>query len=142
MLVFVERRRQVERVFFELRGQGLRREQLHVAVVQQLDDALDLERGRATGKLAFFTAFFDGNARDGVGADKRSQLGCESFDLRCIFVVFEGDFFGAECHVFQAILALMGQGEDRFAAFDIDTAHCHKKSWAVSQEVSGQNCYF
>ena len=127
MLVFVERRGQVERVFFELRGQGLRREQLHVAVVQQLDDALDLERVRATGKLAFFTAFFDRDARDAVGADKRSKLGRKGFDLSGVFIVVEGDFFGAEGHVFQPVLVLTGQGEDRFAAFDIDTANCHKK---------------
>lgn len=127
MLIFVERRRQFERVLFELRGQGLRREQLHVAVVQQLDDALDLERGRATGKLAFFTAFFDRDACDAVGADKRSKLGREGFDLSGVFIVVEGDFFGAEGHVFHPVLAFMGQGEDGFAAFDIDAANSHKK---------------
>ena len=126
MLVFVERRRQVERVFFELRGQGLRREQLHVAVVQQLDDALDLERGRATGKLAFFAALLDCDAGDAVGLYKGCELRGEGFDVEGIFIVVEGDFFARSGQMLKAVGALGGKGEDGFAAFDIDTANSHK----------------
>ena len=127
MLVFVERRRQVERVFFELRGQGLRREQLHLAVVQQLDDAFDFERDRATGKLAFFAALFDGDARDGVGVHKGRQRGGKRFDMSGAFIVVQGNLFSGNGHVLQTVGALGGHGENGFTAFDINAANSHKK---------------
>lgn len=73
-----------------------------------------------------FCCAFNGDAGDAVGRDKCCHLSGEGFDVRGVFIVVEGDFFGADGDVLKAGLALTGQGEDGFAAFDVDTANSHK----------------
>lgn len=113
MLVFAERRRQVECVFFELRN-SLRREQLHVAVVQQLDDALDLERSGLPANSPFLL-LFDGNARDGVGVHKGRDRGSKRFDMSGVYRRPGQSFYG-NGHVLQTVGALGGHGENGFTA--------------------------
>ena len=126
MLILVQRRRQIKVVLLVLCIEGLWRQQRHLNTLQQLKHPFNLERGRATGEFTFLAALLDRDTVDGVCLHKRPHLSGEGFDVRGVFIVVEGDFFGADGDVLKAGLALTGQGEDGFAAFNVDTANSHK----------------
>ena len=83
---------------------GLRRQQRHLAILQQLEHPFDLERGRPTGELTFLAALLDRDAVDGVFTDERRNLRGEQLDvgrLVIIIIIIESDFLGVEGDVTQ-----------------------------------------
>jgi len=128
MLILVQRIRQLDIEFLALRGNCLRRQQRHFAILQQLENPFDLERGRPTGEFTFLAALLDRDTVDGVLTDKRSDLGCEHFDVGGFVVIVQGNFLGGERDMAQRLAVQRGHGDDRFAAFDFDAADFHVES--------------
>jgi len=125
MLILVQRGRQFEVEFLVLRIDGLWRQQRDLAIFQQLENTLDLERGWPTGKLAFLAALLDRDSVDGVLAHKRRHLSSKDFDVRGFVVIVEGDFLGVQRDVAQGLIVEGSHSNDGFAAFDFDAADFH-----------------
>ena len=87
MLILVQRSRQFEIVLFGLGIDGLRRQQGHLAILQQLENPFDLERGRPASELAFLAALLDRDAVDGILTDKRGDLSGKHFDVGSFVVI-------------------------------------------------------
>lgn len=66
MLILVQRRWQFKVVLLHLGVDRLWRQQRDLAVFQQLEDGLDLERGRAAGEFAFLAALLDRDVSDAL----------------------------------------------------------------------------
>ena len=129
MLVFVQRRRQLEIVLLVLRIEGLRRQQGHFNPVEQLKHPFNLECRRPTGEFTFLAALLDGDAFDGVGLHKRLHLGGEGFDVGGVIVVFQSDFLAGQGDMAQRLVIQGGDSDDGFAAFDFDAAGFHERPW-------------
>ena len=128
MLILVQRPRQLEIVLFGLGIDGLRRQQGHLAILQQLETPFDLEGRWPASELAFLAAFLDRNAVDGILTDKRSDLSGKHFDVGGFVIIVQGNFLGGERDMAQRLTVQRGHGDDRFAAFDFDAADFHVQS--------------
>lgn len=130
MLILVQRGRQFKIEFLVLRIDGLRRQQRHLAIFQQLENPLDLERGRPTGEFAFLAALFDRDPVDGILANKRRHLSGKDFDVGGFVVIVEADFPGVQFDVAQGLAVEGSHGDDCFTAFDFDAADFHFNSFS------------
>src|SRR5450830_90856 len=131
MLILVQRGRQGEVELLVLRVDGLRRQQRHLAVFQQLENPFDLEGGRPTGKFVFLAALLDSNPLDARVLDERLDLGGEGFDVSRLVILVQGNFLDGDGHMREGAALQGGDGEDSFAAFDFDAAEGHWSPWSV-----------
>ncbi|MNI05340.1 hypothetical protein D3C73_582890 [compost metagenome] len=125
MLILIQRRRQLKPVLLGLGIDGLRRQQRHLAIVQQLQIPFDLERGRPTGKLTLLAALLDRDPIYRILAHERRNLRGKHFDVGGFLIIVQGNFLGGERDVIQRLTVEGGHGDDRFAAFDFDAADFH-----------------
>ncbi|MCY1436197.1 hypothetical protein D9M71_523140 [compost metagenome] len=125
MLVLVEPGGQLDGVLLGLGADGLRRQQLYFAAVEQLQDAFDLEGGRAAGEFAFLAALLDRQVGNGVVTEELPRLAGEGLDVVRQVIVFQGDLLGTQGQVRRGASFEGGDREQGFAALDFDSADFH-----------------